>query len=105
MKGPIIFIDLIPELRDSPEDLILQTSWKYYYKCLLHWESWLGFVGLAGCLCLWDSWISLFSIIIRVEWVSVFEMFSLLAFSTLGVLIHNLLMVHAINREFRKEKD
>lgn len=105
MRGPLLFIDLIPELRDLPEDSGSHLAWKYYHKSLLHWESWLGYAGLAGCLYLWDKSVSYFSNIIKVEWVSVFEMLSLLMFGTLGALIHNLLVVHAVNREIRKQRD
>ena len=104
MRGPILFIDLIPELRDLPEDIGTKLARKYYYKCILRWEWWLGYVGLAGCICLWDELVNYFTNFLNGEWVSVFEVLSLIVFGALGALIHNLLVVHAINRELRKQK-
>ena len=106
MRRPIkLFVDLIPELRDLPDDQAQQLFWKYYIKSFRRWEIWLGLVGLAGCICLWDRIINLLPSLVSASWVSTLELFLLVIFTILGMLIYNLLVVHAINREFRKEKD
>ena len=104
MRWPIFFVDLIPELKNLPEDQGSKLAWKYYRKSFLAWEWWLGYVGLAGCLCIWEKSVGYFSSILKGEWVSVFKILSLLVFATLGALIHNLLVIHAINRAIRRGK-
>lgn len=105
MRRPLkLFVDLIPDLRDLPENLVQELYWKYYLRSFHNWELWGGLLGLVGCIYLWDRCVNLFSSVFSIQWMSFFEIFSLIVFTVLGFLIYHLFMVHAINREIRKQK-
>jgi len=82
------FADLIPELRDSPPEQAQAMYWRYYFKSFKHFELWLGFMGLAGCISLWDRCVTFLSNNISSKWMPVLEVLLLVIFTVFGMYIN-----------------